>query len=62
MVIARTWKEAEEALGEKPTWFVGSGSPSGSNESVVTKVYSNSRMVLWRDPFTGLIIGFSMKK
>jgi hypothetical protein len=59
-VIARTWEEAEQILGERPSGFVVSGS-FGSPGSLV-EFYPNSDLVLWRDPLTGLIVGFSTKK
>lgn len=58
-VIAGTFEEAEMILGEEATIFILSG---GLNNPGVVKVYPNLRVVLWSDPLTGLIMGYSTKK
>jgi hypothetical protein len=59
VVVARTWEEAEAMMGDAASSFFMSGPPSGEG---LMKHYSAAKMVLWRDPFTGLIVGFSTKK
>ena len=55
-VIARTWEEAEQILGEEASTFFGG--PGFS----ITKRYPNSQIILWQDLETGLVMARSTKK
>ncbi|AMV27585.1 hypothetical protein VT84_24500 [Gemmata sp. SH-PL17] len=59
VIVAASWEEVDERLGEKPSSFVMVGSIGGGG---FTKFYSNTGVTAWRDPATDLIVGTSNKK